>query len=243
VVSPDIALALLINRTGQTYLNSAPAYISYTERTHITASIGRSQDINRSVVVRNADDFAVMKDLPNGGDRTGPAFPIIPYFDPFSTYGLSWFANLKNVSITLTRKEPYSLPIPAPDPSVAIVIPYLSFMAPSYAPDSTEAAAHFTIAPTSRVATDQYYPSDVVEDPATHLPSHVEIRTSDSDQDIGLDFKVIEGHWVIVHGTFSATQHVAIMTFKVVADVHYDDITFPSAPADARLSGAPAPKP
>src|SRR5665213_3472128 len=66
MLPPDLALALLINRTGQAYTASAPAYITYTERTHITATIGRSQDINRSVVVRNADNFAVMKDLPNG---------------------------------------------------------------------------------------------------------------------------------------------------------------------------------
>jgi hypothetical protein len=243
MLPPDLALALLINRTGQAYTASAPAYIAYTERTHITASIGRSQDINRSVVVRNADDFAIMKDLPNGSERVGRAFPIVPYFDPFSSFGLDWFANLKNVSINLTRGAPFTYIIPAPDPSVAVVVPYNSAWAPSYAPDSTADAAHFTILPTSRVQSSNYYPSNVVVDPATRLPSHVEMRTPDSDQIIGLDFKVLEGHWVIVHGTFSSTEHVAIMTFKVVADVHYDDITFPAAPPDPRLAGTPTPKP
>ena len=89
------------------------------------------------------------------------------------------------------------------------------------------------IDPTPRVK--GFYPSEVVEDAQTHLPSHVEIRVAGSDDEsIALDYKVIEGHWVITHGTFSATEHAVFLTFKVVADVTFSDIAFPSEAPDPR---------
>lgn len=244
MLSPDVALALLVNRTGQAYSTMPPAYIAYTERTHITASIGRSQDINRSVVVRNADNFAVMKDLPNGSERTGQAFPIIPYFDPLGSFGFSYFANLKLVTITLDRKDAFFYQIPQPDPNASLTVPYFAYFAPAYAPDSTESAPHFVVEPTSRLPGATFYPGDIVVDPASKLPSHIEMRESGSDMTIALDYKMLQGHWTVVHGVFSATEHVLILgTFKVVADVSYDDITFPTSVSDPRLSGTPTPKP
>ena len=94
----DLALAALINRAAQTYLSTRPAYITYVEHTHVTG-FGRSEDLNRSVRVRVADNFAVMQDLPNGAERTGPAFPVIPFFDPFSTFKFQYFANFKKIDI------------------------------------------------------------------------------------------------------------------------------------------------
>src|SRR5580704_1565112 len=119
MIPADLAFAILINRTSDFYQANPPTYMTYTERTHVTApSLGRAQDINRSVAVRVADNFAVMRDLPNGGPRTGQAFPIIAYFDPLSAFQFSYFANLKRVDITLQRGAPLTLAIPQPDPSV-----------------------------------------------------------------------------------------------------------------------------
>jgi hypothetical protein len=241
VILPDVALALLIDRTTAFYDANPPVYMTYTERTHVDApSLGRTQDINRSIAVRVADNFAVMRDLPDGGARTGEAFPIIAYFDPLSAFGFSWFANLKRVDITLDRGQPLTLATPAPDPGVDAVVPYNSFWAARYAPDSTDQALHLLIDPTPRVR-DSFYPSEIVEDPQTHLPSHIEMTVQGSDETIALDYKVIDGHWVITHGRWGGTQHAIFMTFKVVADVTFDDIAFPTDPPDPRLSGTPAP--
>jgi hypothetical protein len=219
--------------------------MAYTEHTHVNApSLGRTQDINRSIAVRVADDYAVMRDLPNGTERTGQAFPIIAYFDPFSGFGFSYFANMKRVDIDLQIGKLYTLPIPEPDPDVNVLIPYNSFFASRYAPDSTETALHVINDPTSRNA-NAFYPSEVIEDPTTHLPSHIELRVaSGEDMLIALDYKVIDGHWVITHGQFSGSQHVAFLNFKVIADITFDDITFPAAPPDPRLAkSAPAASP
>ena len=240
MIPADLAFAILINRTSDFYQANPPTYMTYTERTHVTApSLGRAQDINRSVAVRVADNFAVMRDLPNGGPRTGQAFPIIAYFDPLSAFQFSYFANLKRVDITIQRGQPIVLQTPPPDPGVNVVVAYNSFWNSRYAPDSSEAAIHLLIDPTPRVK--GFYPSEVVEDAQTHLPSHVEIRVAGTDDEsIALDYKVIDGHWVITHGTFSATEHAVFLTFKVVADVTFSDIAFPSEAPDPRLGGSPA---
>ena len=236
MIPPDLAFALLTNRTAQAYQNQAPAYIVYREHTHVTApSLGRSQDIDRLVKVRVADDVAVMQDLPSGAERTGQAFPIIPYFDPISAFNFSYFANLKRVDITLTRGQLVYFPIPSPDPSVNAVVPYISFWSPSYAPDSTDTHLHLTIAPTPRSG-NGFYPSDVMEDPQTQLFSHIEMRTTDGDETIAFDYQVIENHWVITHGSFAATEHTFGLTFKVVADITYDQFQFPTTPPDPRLA-------
>jgi hypothetical protein len=241
MIPADLALALLINRTTQAYVANAPAFISYRERTRITATIGRTQEIDRLVSVRNADDFAIMRDLPQGGERTGQAFPIIPYFDPFSSFDFSYFANLKQIIITINRRDPMMFPIPQPDPTVDIVVPYASFWAPRYAADSSDAMLHLMVDPTPKLGNNDFYPSEVIEDPSSHLPSHVELHDTGSDMTIALDYSVIDGHWVVTHGTFTSTEHVSILgTFKVKSETVYDQFAFSPTPPDPRLAG-PAP--
>jgi hypothetical protein len=242
MMTADLALAMLINRTSAYYNANPPTYMTYTEHTHVNApSLGRTQDIDRSIAVRVADNFAVMQDLPHGTVRTGQAFPVVAYFDPLSAFQFSYFANLKRVDITLQRGAPLFLSIPSPDPSVTAVVAYNSYWAARYAADSTEAGIHLLIEPTPRVQ-HGFYPSEVVEDPNTQLPSRIEMRVvGGDDETIALNYAVMDRHWVIVHGRFSATQHAAFLTFKVIADVTFSDIAFPAEPPDARLSGTPAP--
>lgn len=244
MMTPDLALAMLINRASAFYQNNPPAYMTYVEHTHVSApTLGRAQDIDRSIAVRVADNLAVMKDLPNGQQRVGQAFPIVAYFNPFSNFKFSYFANLKRVDIMLERGTPFYLNIPGPDPGVNAVVPYNSYWAARYASDSTDAALHFLIDPTARVQ-QGLYPSDVVEDGSTRLPSHVQMRVAGaSDEMFSLDYAVMQGHWVITHGTFSQTMHVAFLTYKIIADVTFSDISFPSEPPDPRLAGNPTPGP
>jgi hypothetical protein len=238
----DLALAALINRTGTTYVSTAPAYITYKEHTHVEGS-GRSEDLDRAVSVRVADNFAVMQDLPNGAVRTGSAFPVIPFFDPFSSFRFSYFANLKKIDIAFDPGKPYYFKLPDPDSSVDAVVPYISEFAPRYAPDSTSDALHFLIDPTPRTGSGAFYPTEVREDPATQLPSFVSMQVNGSDMTITLEYSMVDGHWVITRGTWSATQHVFVSTFKVTAVTTFSDFTFPASAPDPRLEGTPTPRP
>jgi hypothetical protein len=241
MTTADLAFAILINRTSAFYEANPPIYMTYVEHTHVNApTLGRTQDIDRSIAVRVADDLAVMRDLPHGEERVGQAFPVVAYFDPLSAFQFSYFANLKRVDITLQRGPPLTLAIPPPDPSVNAVVPYNSYWAARYAQDSTAAALHLLIEPTPRV-TQGFYPSEIVEDGTTNLPSRIEMRVVGGDETIALDYAVIDGHWVVVHGKFSATQHAAFLTFKVIADVTFSNIAFPAEPPDPRLAGTPTP--
>jgi hypothetical protein len=243
MIPPDIALVQLINRTATAYVSNAPAYITYRETTHVAASMGRSQDINRYVAVRQADDYAVMQDLPQGAQRVGQAFPIIPYFDPLAGFSYSWFANLKRVDITLKRYAPTLWQVPAADPGVNAFVPYISFWAPAYAADSTPQRVHLQVGPTPALPNGDLYPADIVVDPQTQLPSHLEIRFIGDPTIISLDYQTIDGHWVITHARYSAPQHFGPMNFSIVSDTTYTDITFPATPPDPRLAGTPAPTP
>ncbi len=242
MISADVALANLMNRTAQAYVQNAPAYIVYREHTYVgAASLGRAQDIDRFVQVRQADNYAVMQDLPQGAERTGQAFPIIPYFDPFTQFTFSWFANLKRVDITLQRSPPGLWQLPQADASVDAVVPYFSFWAPSYASDSTQTRVHILISPTPQYATGTLYPAQVIEDSRSHLPARIEMRTTDGDEIITLDYQVLQNHWVITHGTFTSRQHVGPLSFQVVSDTTYDQFAFPAIAPDPRLATPPSP--
>ena len=243
MVPADVALVQLINRTATAYVSNPPAYITYRETTHVAASMGRTQDINRYVAVRQADDFAVMQDLPRGAQRTGQAFPIIPYFDPLAGFSYSWFANLKRVDITIKRFAPTLWPMPASDPGVNVVLPYISFWAPSYAADSTPEHLHFHVSPTPSLPNGDLYPADVVVDPQSQLPAHLEIRFVGDPTIISLDYQTLQGHWVITHARYTAPQHFGPMNFTITSDTTYSEIAFPANAPDPRLSGTPAPSP
>ncbi|HTA53347.1 MAG TPA: hypothetical protein VK755_01275 [Candidatus Acidoferrales bacterium] len=242
MMTADLALMLLINRTSGFYVANAPAYMTYTEHTHVSA-LGRSQDINRAVAVRVADNFAVMQDLPEGAQRTGQAFPVMAYFDPFSEFSYSYFAGLKRVDVSVRQGRPWAFPTPAPDAGVNAIVSYNSFWAAHFAPDSTDTALHIVIEPTPRVR-HELYPSEVIEDPSSQLPAHIEWRgTGGDDEVLTFDYQMLEGRWVLVHATFSATQHALGTSFKAIADVRFTNIVFPAEAPDPRLAGTPAPGP
>jgi hypothetical protein len=244
MVGADLALAALINHAADVYKTTMPPYIAYEEHTHIKAAVfgGINKDINRAITVRVADDYAVMQDLPGGGTNIGSAFPVVPFFDPFSTFGYCYHAGLKKIDLTFYPGKPYIYPAPATDPSVDMVVQYMSYWAPRYAPDSTDDAIHLLIDPTPQTGK-ALYPAEVKLDPATGLPSHVVMKDNGSDATIGLDYEMIDNHWVVVHGTYSATEGALGMSFHAESDTTFTNFTFPQTPPDPRLAASPSPQP
>jgi hypothetical protein len=243
MVGPDLALAALINQAAATYNTTMPPFISYQEHTHIKAAVlgGINKDVDRAVVVRVADDYAIMQDLPAGGTNIGSAFPVVPFFDPFSQFNYCYHVGLKKIDLKFVPGKAYTFPTPATDPNVDVVVQYMTFLAPRYAPDSTDARPHILIDPT-RLST-SLYPADVTVDPTTGLPSHVTMKDSASDLTIGLDFSMIENHWVVTHGTYSATESALGMSFHAESDTTFTNIAFPTMPPDPRMLTSPSPQP
>jgi hypothetical protein len=93
MMTADLAFVLLVNRTSAFYEAKPPVYMTYVETAHISAPLlKRAQDVNRSVAVRIADNFAVMRDLPQGAERTGQAFPVVAYYNAFSDLSYHYYA-------------------------------------------------------------------------------------------------------------------------------------------------------
>lgn len=233
MLPPDLAFAQYFNATTKAYVQNAPVYITYRERTHVDASgpfVKTNRDVNRSVMLRQSDNFAIMKDLPNGGETQGQAFPIIPYFDPLSNFTFSYFVNLKAITITLDRQTPPLLALPQPDPNVDAVIYYLSFWHPAYLDGSTDAAPRFKIDPVAPQA-HQPYPAEVSIDPSTGLPKHIDLKFVSDGLDVQLDYAVIAGHWIITHGRMSSQQG----PFHGVSDTVFDNFAFPQTAPDPRM--------
>ena len=235
MLPPDLALAQFFNATTRAYTANAPAFITYRERTHISASgpfAPPSREVDRMVMVRQRDNVAVMQDLPSGGTTQGEAFPIIPYFDPLSNFKYQYFVNLKAINISLTREEPPLLTLPATDNSVDAVVYYLSFWKPAYLPGSTDSAPRFGVELVNPQR-DLPYPAEIDIDPQTQLPRFIELRFVGSSLDVKLEYAVIEGHWMITHGVLSASQG----PFRGVSDTTFDQFSFPQTAPDPRLAG------
>lgn len=235
MLPPDLAFAQYFNATTKAYVQNAPAYITYRERTHVEASgplVRANRDINRSVMLRQRDNFAIMRDLPSGGETQGQAFPIIPYFDPLSNFTFSYFVNLKAITITIDRQQPPVLALPEPDPGVDAVFYYLSFWHPAYMEGSTENAPRFKVDPVSPQA-HQPYPAEVSIDSSTGLPKHIDLKFVNDGLDVQLDYAVIAGHWIVTHGRMSSQQG----PFHGVSDTVFEDFAFPQTAPDPRLSG------
>ena len=229
MVPVDVAFAQMVNKTAQAYISNAPTYMTYRERTHITASgpfVKANREIDRSIMVRQADDAAVMKDLPDGATTRGQAWPIIPYFDPFTGFGYHYYVNLKAITITLDRPNPFLFTIPETDNSADAVVFYIPFWAPRYGSDNF----HFDVAATTGDA-DQPYPEHVVVDPATGIPSHIDVATISGKLHLSLDYAVVQGHWLITHGTVSSQQG----PFHGDSEVTFDQFAFPATAPDPSL--------
>ncbi|HET7815221.1 MAG TPA: hypothetical protein VFL13_12725 [Candidatus Baltobacteraceae bacterium] len=239
MISADQALITIWNRTSAAYASNAPVYITYDEYTHATATIGQQRDVNRHVAVRQADNFAVMRDLPDGGERSGQAFPFIPYFDPLSNFSYSWRApNAKILIIDLARPAPGYISMPAPDPNATMSLPYFTTLVPTYLPDTTQDKIHLRVELAPNLG-DGLHLYDIVADAHTGIPSHVELRSKTDT--MAFDYQIIEGHWVVTHASYTTPIHFGPFSYTVSANTDYKNIAFPAAAPDPRLAGTPGP--
>lgn len=229
----DLAFAQYFNATTKAYVQNAPAYVTYTERTHIEASgplVRANRDVNRKVLLRQSDNFAIMQDLPNGGTTQGQAWPIIPYFDPMSNFTFSYFVNLKAITIDIKREQPPLLNLPQPDNGVDALVYYFSFWHPRYLEGSTEQAPRFKVEPVAPQP-HQPYPAEVDIDGATGLPGYIDLKFADDSLEVQLYYSMVSGHWMITHGKMTSVQG----PFHGTSETYFENFTFPQAAPDARL--------
>ena len=252
-VTPDIAFQQAANAAAARY-DARPAYVTYVEHTHINApSIRQTVDVDRSVIVRTADDKAVLQDLPHGAQTVGHAFPISPTFDALSYFRLtSKMTAHKRLSTELTG--PYGngdiIPIRFTNVTHAesdVVVTSLRYYYPRFAPDSSDAPdgrMHIQMKALPTLTNDNssdFYITDVVIDNATMLPLKVTYEGR-GDRRFVLDYEFLGDAWVVRHAFFEETLLGPLNIGRVhfTADATFQDFAFSQTPPDdfdARLAG------
>ncbi|MBV8245447.1 MAG: hypothetical protein JOZ38_05970 [Candidatus Eremiobacteraeota bacterium] len=242
MIPADLALANIVNQTSTVFERQRPAYMTYQEHTHISVpSLGRSGDIDRSVAVRVSDDLAVMHDLPQGATRTGPAFPIIPSFNPFSWFTFTYPALIepggrinRGFSIDLKQGADWHFVVPAADPNVNGTIFYIPYWIPNYAPDATADRVHLSIAAGPDIGRGAIFPSGVTSD-ASNLASEIQFTENQGPTQISLDFAVQSGFWIVTHLHYESAAQAGPFTIKYAADTTFDQFAFPATAPDPQL--------
>ncbi len=243
MLSADAALVQFVNATTAYYTDHQPVYMTYRSRTHIAVpSMRRDAEIDREILVRVKDNYAIMRDLPQGAERVGQAFPVIAYFDPLaSSFAYEYPAFIKNFrinrdfAITLDRGTPLYFPPPPPNAAVTMVASYSRYYYPTFAADSTDAAPHLRL----EVVPQDFrgpYPSDIVMSAVTKLPSQIQLRSTQFDTLVTFDYAIVEKHWVITHFSYEETQSAVIARVHFRTDTIFDQFSFPSSAPDPRLA-------
>ncbi|MDQ6825989.1 MAG: hypothetical protein M3Z14_02150 [Candidatus Eremiobacteraeota bacterium] len=244
MVSADAALVQFVNNTTTYYTAHQPAYMTYRSRTHIAVpSLRREAEIDRHISVRVRDNFAIMRDLPQGSERQGQAFPVIAYFDPLAaSFRYEYPAFIRNFrinrdfAITLDRGTPLYFATPTPDPGITVVASYSRYYYPTFAADSSDAVPHLHL----EVVPQDFrgpYPSDIVMNTATNLPSQIRLRSTAADTVVTFDYALLEQHWIITHFSYEETQSAAIARVHFKTETTFDQFSFPVNAPDPRLAG------
>jgi hypothetical protein len=248
-LTADIAFEQAANAAAARY-EARPAYITYVSRTHVEVpSMDESLDVDRRVMVRSADDLAILQDLPHGAQTIAHGFPISPTFDALSYFrlnvGIGWH---KRIFSDVTGPAgsgpiiPLRFAVVTHEPN-DVVVTSLRYYYPKFAPDSSDAPdghTHLVMQALPTLTTgnsSDFYISDVVIDNSTMLPLQV-TYTGRDDRRFVVDYETIGGAWVIRHAYFAMTQYGVLHFARVhwTADATFGDYQFSQTPPDPRLA-------
>jgi len=255
-LTPDIAFEQAANAAAAAWA-ARPAYVTYVTHTHIEVQSARqSLNVDRLVAVRSADDVAILKDLPNGGQSMAPAFPISPTFDALAYFRLNTNANWHKqifASITGPNGTGPIVPITFKDPKPSdneVVVTSLRFYYPKFASDSSDAPdghMHLTMTALPTLTNgngSDFYINDVVIDNATMLPLSVTYIGKD-DRKFQIDYGFVGKTWIVKHAFFEQTRYAVLKVGRVhyTADATFEDYQFSDTSPDPRIPPLATPAP
>jgi hypothetical protein len=251
-LTPDIAFEQAANAAAARWA-ARPAFVSYTTHTRIEApSLHQSIDVNRRVMVRSADDVALLEDLPQGATSIARGFPISPTFDALAYFRLNtnitWH---KQISTDITGPDGNGPIVPITFSTIShndsdVIVTSLRFYYPKFAPDSSDAPdgrTHLVMRALPTLTngnSSDFYITDVLIDNATMLPLRVTYEGKDERKFV-IDYGFAGDVWVVQHAFFEQTVYSVLKIGRVhySADASFTDYQFETAPPDPRLAAAP----
>jgi hypothetical protein len=241
-LSADIAFQQAANAAAARY-DVRPAYVTYVAKTHIEVpSMHRVLDVNRRIMVRSADDRAILQDLPQGQQDVARAFPVSPTFDALAYFRLVTFVGWhQRIETYVTDVTPLRFASPSHTDG-DVVVSALRYYYPKFAPDTSDdpdGKTHLTLHPLPTLTTgnnSDFYLSDVVIDNKTMLPLQVTYAGRD-DRRFVVDYQTVGDTWVVRHAFFEQTLRGPLRLGRVhyTANANFEQYTFSQNPPDPRL--------
>jgi hypothetical protein len=192
---------------------SAPAYVSYTARTHIAIPrMHREREVDCREITRTRDGMTHIVDMPNGGQRfAGQAFPISPSFNAVAAFDIHYGMSLRGVpSFQINNVHTLTYNHRDAADADAVVVSTRGYRV-SFAPDSSEAVngfRHILLEPTTaakrRAPKDVYYFSEMVIANATGLPSRISY-VGTNDFRMSFDYAMNAGNWLMTDAHIEST--------------------------------------
>jgi hypothetical protein len=249
-IAADVTPAQIFQRAANSaaaIYASPPPFVTYHVTTHASASgLVRDTADERTVMVRTADDRAIVTDVTVGGTvATGPSFPMPPIFDPLARFGMKGTVTTAHGldNFHVSNVVPYEFRKREagdgnqPDVEVISVRNYTAaFAEPPAANEATP--VHLVLAPTAvyQAAHPSFAIHDVYVDQKTLLPTRVDYVGPNFTMNV--QYAPVEGHWVVHSFDLQSFAYGPMRLSKTVVSISavYDAYTFPATAPDPRLA-------
>jgi hypothetical protein len=237
----------LAANTAAAIYSAPPPFVTYHVHTHASApGVIRDTADERTVLVRTADDRAVVTDLANGRVSTGSSFPMPPIFDALASFSLNFSvsggAGLDNFHVSNLVPMEFRKPQRADGTVPDVQVIYLRNYTAAYAeppPADVAQPAHIVLTPTAvfAAAHPPGYLRDVFVDQTTLLPTRVDYTGPNLSMNV--QYASEDGHWVVrgfeLH-TVGRGGPFGLLKSTVSMSATYDTYTFPATAPDPRLA-------
>ncbi len=234
------------NATAAVYAK-CPPFATY--HVHAKIIVGRgSNELDKTVTVRTADQVAVVHDDEKNADVLEPPFPTPPNFDELSHFTFSGTFTVqlgkqgaRDVDFRIDNLNPltYKDTVSHADAVSRSVKGY----AIAYAPDSTGDVAHLIMTPSNELRKTSGYLTDVYYSVATHLPTRVILYRRKNAMTLDVRYQMVGDAWLVQSVLFGYTVDLGPFTKRVGIEATYDGYTFSESAPDPRLVPVPSPAP
>ncbi len=240
--SPDRVFFATSNAAAAAYAAS-PAFATYRVASTETFA-GKTVTFENGVVVRLADELAVVRDEASGTETVRSPFPTPPNFDALSRFTHSGYFKLglhgEGVDFHIDNIDPlhYDLTKPA---NVDTYVPTVKDYIVSYAPDSNDPSLpiHLTLA--QRKYADGYSLESIWVDRTTMLPTRVDyaIHGGGRAGTLSVHYAMTGGSWLVSDVVLHITWSMPLGHISGDLKSHFSDYELSSSAPDPRLANAP----
>jgi hypothetical protein len=229
-VSADAAFESAANAAVAAFVRRPP-YISYAVDVRVRAQGAPETLESRTVVVRTADDLALISTAGAKKPETDFAYPLPPEVDALAQWAFDFRIGADGVRMAIAYVRPKEYRITQAVPNADVVVSSVAGYRISYAAD----AGHVHLEPATQsvrefaAGIDHMIYRDVWYDQTTFLPSRVVLAGAEDTLD--LQYRVVNGYWLLDRFTYLTAVGTRGAKRTYAIDAVYREYAFPPAVA------------